>query len=130
MREVIVSAYPKSGVTWLMHLICDLLEGRHQDTQQMTPLSYDHPVTSDWLIRKNHYPYWSQTIHYVMGKMVVMSQRDPRDVVVSAMLYRKTTDLKQAIGVMIQSHYVDYLESWLKPVEPLKVAKLIVTRYE
>lgn len=130
MREVIVNAYPKSGVTWLMHLVCDLLEGQHQDTQQMEPLSYGHPVTSDWLIRKNHYPYWSQAIPYVKGKTVVMSQRDPRDVVVSAMCYRKTTDLKQAIGVMIQSHYVDYLESWLKPKEPLKVKKLIITRYE
>ncbi len=132
MKEVIVTAYPKSGVTWLMRLICDLLEAQHQDTQQMEPLSYGHPVSGEWVVRKNHYPYWEHAIPYLKGKTVVLSQRDPRDVVVSAMFYRKTTDLKLAIEVMAspKRSYANWVESWLKPVEPLKVKKLIITRYE
>lgn len=130
MREVLVNAFPKSGVTWLLHLICDLLEGQHQDTPKMEPLTYDHPITSDWVIRKAHYPYWEQAIPHLKGKTVVLTQRDPRDIVVSAMFYRKAPDLDKAIGVLVKSNYVDYLESWLKPVEPLRVKKLIVTRYE
>lgn len=130
MNEVIVNAFPKSGVTWLLHLVCDLLEGQHQDTPQMEPLSYGHPVSGGWVVRKTHYPYWSQAIPILKNKIVVLTQRDPRDIVVSAMHYRKAPDLKQAIDVMVKSRYVDYLESWLEPVEPLKVKKLIVTRYE
>lgn len=130
VNEVLVNAYPKSGVTWLLHLVCDLLEGVHQDTPQMKPLTYDHPVTSDWVIRKTHYPYWEQAIPHLKKKIVVLTQRDPRDIVVSAMHYRKALDLGKAIDVMVQSNYVGYLESWLKPVEPLKVEKLVITRYE
>ncbi len=130
MRQVLINAYPKSGVTWLMHLVCDLLEGVHQDSDAMPPLSYDHPVTSDWVIRKTHYSYWSAAIPHVKGKVVVLTQRDPRDIVVSAMYYRGTTDLDAAIAQLIHSNYVDYLESWLKPPEKLRVEKLIITRYE
>jgi hypothetical protein len=130
MKEIIVNAFPKSGVTWLLHLVCDLLEAQHQDTPQMEPLSYGHPVSGEWVVRKTHYPYWEQAIPHLKGKVVIFTQRDPRDVVVSAMFYRKTTDLDEAIDVMIKSKYVDYLESWLKPVEPLKVAQVIYTRYE
>jgi hypothetical protein len=130
VNEVLINAYPKSGVTWLLHLICDLLEGVHQDTPQMSPLTYEHPVTSDWVVRKTHYPYWSAAIPHVKGKAVVLTQRDPRDIVVSAMYYRKTTDLDQAIDVMVKSDYVGWLESWLRSPEPLKVKKLITTCYE
>lgn len=129
MRQVLVNAYPKSGVTWLMHLVCDLLEGVHQDTDTSPALSYDHPVTSDWIIRKNHYPYWSQAIPHLKGKTVVLTQRDPRDITISAMYYRSTTDLNQAIGQMIASNYVGWLDSWFYPQATLK-CKLIRTSYE
>jgi hypothetical protein len=129
MKEVIVNAFPKSGVTWLLHLVCDLLEAQHQDSPEMEPVSYGHPVRGGWVVRKTHYPYWEQAIPYVMGKTVVFTQRDPRDIVVSAMFYRKTTDLREAINVMIKSSYVSYIGSWLKPVEEIK-ADLILTRYE
>lgn len=130
MNEVIVSAYPKSGVTWLLRLICDLLEAQHQDTPKMEPLSYGHPVSGCWVARKTHYPYWEQIKAIVKNRTVVFIQRDPRDVVVSAMHYGGSKDLKRSINSMAGGSYVDYLESWLKPVEPLKVAKLIITRYE
>lgn len=130
MNEVIVSAYPKSGVTWLLRLICDLLEAQHQDTPQMEPLSYGHPVRGGWVVRKTHYPYWEQIKAIVKNRIVVFIQRDPRDVVVSAMHYGGSKDLKRSINSMVGGSYVDYLESWFKPVEPLKVKKLITTRYE
>lgn len=132
MNEVIVNAYPKSGVTWLLRLICDLLQGVHQDTAKMTPLSYDHPVTSDWVIRKTHYPYWQHAIPILKGKTVVVSQRDPRDIVVSAMFYRSTTDLDLAIKVMAspKRSYSEWVESWIIPNEAHNKIKLVKTRYE
>ena len=131
MRQLIVNAYPKSGLTWLVHLVCDLLEGVHQDTDQMDPITYDHPVTTDWLIRKVHKPNWGDDIPYLTGKIVVFTQRDPRDVVVSAMHYRGTTDLDAAIGQMINSQYIGWLNSILKPspLHPLRF-KRICTSYE
>ncbi len=132
MKEVIVNAYPKSGVTWLLRLICDLLEAQHQDTPQMEPLTYGHQVKGGWIVKKTHYPYWEHAIPILKGKTVVMSQRDPRDVVVSAMFYRKTMDLDAAINVIIhpKNSYTKWVGSWLDPIEPLKVARCIFTKYE
>jgi len=130
VKEVFVNAFPKSGVTWLMRLICDLLEAQHQDTPQMEPLTYGHPVKGGWVVKKTHYPYWQHSIPILKGKTVVVSQRDPRDVAVSAMFYRKTTDLEAAIDVMIQSDYAKWIGSWLTPVERLKVAQCVFTKYE
>ena len=130
MKEVFVNAFPKSGVTWLMRLICDLLEAQHQDTPQMEPLTYGHPVKGGWVVKKTHYPYFQHSIPILKGKTVVVSQRDPRDVAVSAMFYRKTTDLEAAIDVMIQSDYAKWIGSWLTPVERLKVAQCVFTKYE
>lgn len=131
VKAVIINAYPKSGVTWLLRLVCDLLEGIHQDTPQMEPLSYGHPVTSDWIVQKAHYPYWEHAIPHLKGKIVVVTQRDPRDIVVSAMHYRGTSDLDLAISVMTapKRSYAKWVESWLAPAQ-LKVKKLIITRYE
>jgi hypothetical protein len=130
VKKVIVNAFPKSGVTWLLHLVCDLLEAQHQDTPQMEPLSYGHPVSGEWVVKKTHYPYWEQAIPYLKGKTVVLTQRDPRDIAVSAMFYRKAPDLDKAIDVMIKSDYVGWMESWLKPVDDIKVKKMIFTCYE
>lgn len=133
MRKVVVNAYPKSGVTWLLRLVCDLLEGQHQDTPQMEPLSYGHPVSGGWVVRKAHYPYWEHAIPILKGKTVVVTQRDPRDIVVSAMFYRGTTDLKLAINVMASSKrsYAQWIESWLIPNEAHnKMRSLVKTRYE
>lgn len=136
MREVLVNAYPKSGLTWLVHLVCDLLEGVQRDNEQMSPVAWDHPVMSDWVVRKIHRPYWDDNIPYLEGKTVILIQRDPRDIIVSAMYYRGTTDLDAAIAQLVHSNYVEYMDSWLvpecqpKPGEPLKVAKLLFAAYE
>ncbi|KKN30242.1 hypothetical protein LCGC14_0835920 [marine sediment metagenome] len=139
MKEVIVNAFPKSGMTWLLRLLCDLLEAQHKDTPQMETLSYGHPIGNEWIVKKRHGPYWKETVptywdlsdtSTLAGGTVVMIQRDPRDVVVSGMFYYQNPDAKFAIGVMVSSQYVDYLNSWLKPIESLNVAKLIFTQYE
>lgn len=122
VQEIIVTAYPKSGVTWLVHLLSDLLDSPQQDTT-------DGPIVGCWgvrcdgsyVIRKKHEPY---TPHLHDGKIVVLTQRDPRDVIVSAHHYHRLDSLDETIDQCL-AEYEPWMRSWLD-----SGAYTVATRYE
>lgn len=116
--EVYVVAYPKSGITWLVHLLCDLLDSPQQDIPG-GPIIGCWGVRCDggYVVRKSHDAYGAR----FAGKTVVFMQRDPRDVIVSTSHYcRWSMDrtIKYVIG-----NYESWIYPWLN-------SGAIITRYK
>lgn len=117
MKEIIVNAYPKSGITWLIHLLCDLLDSPQQDLPNQPLIWNGTGRGGKFIIRKRHNPYMSE----MEGKTVVFIHRDPRDVMISAMHYRSSNNLQVALDKLKTSiyheinwngDYIDYINSW------------------
>lgn len=114
MKEILVTAYPKSGLTWLIHMLCDLLDSPQQDNEDDISRYWGPGREGGYVIRKRHTPY-KKTLE---GKTVIFTQRDPRDVVVSSMFYRSNSEagLMANMGPMLASEpvYTRWLGSWIK----------------
>lgn len=127
MIEILVNAYPKSGLTWLIHLLCDLLESPQHDTPGAPLLNWSPVTNGGYVLRKRHEPYNDG----LLGKVVVLTQRDPRDVAVSAMHYRRQASIKDAMQTLwgacygFPQCYTGWLGSWIDTEE-----YTVITRYE
>lgn len=108
MKEIYAVAYPKSGITWLIHLLCDLLDSPQQDIP-------GGPVVGCWgarcdggyVVRKSHDAYGP----HLAGKTIVFTQRDPRDVIVSTYHYRVRLSLEDAIQQVL-GNYLAWMDTW------------------
>lgn len=115
--EVYVVAYPKSGVTWLIHLLCDLLDSPQQDIP-------GGPIVGRWgvrcdggyMMRKSHDAYGSR----FAGKIVVFTQRDPRDVIVSTSHYCRWS--MDSAAKYVTGNYESWIRPWLN-------SGAVITRY-
>lgn len=106
-QDIIVVAQPRSGITWLNKLLGDALSSglvAYDRDGIDPPLFFGPRQDGDYLIRKSHY---AQSYN----APVVFLQRDPRDVAVSRMHYRKMTDL----GAVIKTMHT--YESWMQEME-------------
>lgn len=126
--ELIVTAYPKSGVTWLIRLLSDTLDLLQCNVDEEQGYWGEHGRNG--IIRKRHTPYSPE----YKNKLVIAGQRDPRDVIVSAAHYRggqpigdaiKTllTPMNTTLGPQSEYTYVEYVSSWFGKATAL-------TRYE
>jgi len=96
MKNIYVVTQPRSGTTWLVRLLSDALASgmvAHNREGIDEPLFAGQRTDGDYLIRKAHYAQ-------EYDGTVVFLQRDPRDVAVSRMHYRKMTDLSAVIKTM------------------------------
>lgn len=131
---IYVTAYPKSGITWLVRLLSDVLDSPvyNRSTDKYIWWSRGEEIGSAWWgKRKKSYvihechEYYQPKLHD--GKTIVFLQRDPRDVTISAWFYRgRKMPLEQSMRTMWEGkHYADWVNSWFNP-------GLIVkhTRYE
>lgn len=117
--QVHVTAFPKSGVTWLVRLLSDLLESPQQDTPEMTPVSWGPRSNGNYIVCKKH------VYKRPESGIVVFSQRDPRDVAISAMYYRSLKDLSVSMRTMFNEEYERCIRAWID-----KKSYDVATRYE
>ena len=122
MKEILVTAYPKSGITWLIHLLSDLLQSPQQD-QPLGDLKYWGPIhRRDYAIRKRHstynLPHYEFNIipEYAIDNIIIFLQRDPRDVAVSQWHFRgRKQSFEDSTRVLWQSvpiTYQEWVSSW------------------
>jgi hypothetical protein len=129
--EIYVTSYPRSGNTWLNKLLCDLLRSPLKDTPEMAPAWFGPHRDGEHVIRKVHRV---GTDKLDRGKWVLI-QRDPRDVVVSAMYYNGGTSLWSFLAWNLcrcsgddptMGVYETWLRSWLDHPDTLDA----ITKYE
>ena len=117
-KNLITIATPRSGLTWLNRLLSDALSSGMVAVERE---GIDDPIFAgpfqhgDYLIRKSH---WAKKYN----APTVLLFRDPRDVAVSRMYYRKMTDLTAVIQTM------HTYEKWMRDMET--IGWTVVTSYE
>lgn len=153
-QTIIVSAYTKSGSTWVVRLLADILNcpsaGSHssQDKKEIASEGWDRP--GNFIVRKGHYRLGeisdfekSITTGYDMipephvifphrqkGEHIIFLIRDPRDIIVSACHHWKRRSRKEIINLVCHGGLAnlpawdEYLEQWWK------IENCIRTSYE
>lgn len=117
-KNLIAIATPRSGLTWLNRLLSDALSSGMVAVERA---GIDAPVFAGpfqhgkHLIRKSH---WAKKYN----APTVLLFRDPRDVAVSRMHYRKMTDLSAVIKSM------NTYEKWMRDMQ--EIGWTVVTHYE
>lgn len=135
-EEVFTTGYPRCGNTWLDRILSDALNSALQiKPKEVIEYFGPDPHDGNYVIRKTHF-YSNQYngIGYsgVPAKMVLI-QRDPRDMAVSVMYYRKVEpDLMSVLkSVFLNQHhpgipvigYRWFIESWLESPDYTAITK-------
>lgn len=109
-KDIYVIAYPKSGITWLIRLLSDVLSSPVYD-QSTGEYVWWGGKEGGYIIHNRH-EYYQPELHD--GKIIVFLQRDPRDIVISAWFYRgHKIPLEQSMRTMWQGKtYVSWVGSW------------------
>lgn len=122
--EVFTTGFPRSGSTWTVRLLCGIFSAVHQDTLEMEPLNHHGGVPDpEYVVRKTHW-FRDQVVvgGYLDGPtFLVWVFRDPRDMVVSMMHYRRADELAPVISsirdkVLDSGRHVgfgNYVRGWM-----------------
>jgi len=145
VTNLFITGYPRSGNTWTNRLLSDILDSPLQNTPDMEPIYYGE-TGGKYVILKRH--------SKVREGLTLFVYRDPRDVAVSRMFYRRLPDLTTAIDGMLGTNgdtldmvgsvigeYNEFVRTWYNradaqiryedlhasPVETLSLAILALT---
>jgi len=95
-KEIYVTAFPRSGNTWLNRLLADVLNSPMQTQPNAVVNWASEGRDGDYVLRKAHKLGYEKTD----GKWIFI-QRDPRDVAVSAMYYSKSPSLLETLMTLL-----------------------------
>lgn len=117
MRVAIrTTGHPRSGNTWVNRLLSDALNAGMQTEPRAEVQYWGKDWDSQYVIRKTH-------SRDPLPFPCVYVQRDPRDVLVSAMHYRRIPNIDQMLGKVTNADefrsiwdYRSYVEAWLPRV--------------
>lgn len=110
-KKVYVNAHPKSGTTWLIHLLCDLLDSPQTGIELSHPLVWGPRQDGGYQIIKQHSSYED----IPKDGMIVFLQRDIRDVIVSFHFYNGGTEDESIEGMLntVLHEYTEFYEGWI-----------------
>lgn len=134
-QTIIISAYPKSGSSWLTRLLADTLNcpsaGSHpsQDKREIASEGWDR--SGDYIVRKGHYrlafynvateflhkPHLLSLYHKTNERIIFLI-RDPRDIIVSACHHWKKRSREEVIklvchgGLANMPSWDEYIKQW------------------
>lgn len=129
LKEIIICSQPRSGNAWLCRLLGDALDSplqSHNTTDE--PEYFGEGRDGGYIIRKTHRSLKDRV--WSIDTPTILLQRDPRDVVVSRMFYRRLepteANLMATIKslVNVQQPYDNWIRLWQQE------HRIILTSYE
>lgn len=142
VADVYTTGYPRSGSTWIGRLLSDLLDCPLSNVQPVDPpmdMQFCQHDGGKYVVRKTH---WLCNQWPGDGKIVLV-QRDPRDIAISAMFYRNLKPTIENLSGVISwmcsdirdqpekymmfheaGHYEKFIRCWLLD------DRIIETKYE
>lgn len=126
LKEIYVVGRPRSGTVWLNRLVADALNSPLEAPGLKADKAEYHGPGRDggYVVRKTH--------DGIKRGPTVFIQRDPRDVAVSTMFYRHSSDLFTVVRQMCEPYNTSYkyhIRIWLDRPQNIK-SFVVFTRYE
>lgn len=115
-KTCIVVGYPRSGNTWLVRMIAELLNSPVSRFGNALPIGTEgNHRKGDWLVTQLHLrplfdleskeairDSWAFNFNAWKGENIILISRDPRDVAISAMHYWELESIRKALNCMYE----------------------------
>lgn len=127
LKEIIIVSSPRSGNAWLTRLLGDALDSplqTHNTTEE--PEYFGLGRDGGFIIRKTHRPRRDRV--WSANTPTILLQRDPRDMIVSRMFYRRLEPTKENLMatikslVNVQQPYDNWIRLWQQEKDIVQIS--------
>jgi hypothetical protein len=115
------TAYPKSGVTWLVRLLSDLLDSPQSGGEILEPIYWGDQGGNHTIVKT----HWRVDEYPKGNHKIVVLQRDPRDVAVSAMYYSSLEPTDENLTLVIETMVSTVIGIELIPTRTYQIYHLL-----
>lgn len=144
-REIFITSHPRSGNAWLHRLLADALSAPLQTWRDDAVLyDFSEAIGDKFLVRKCHVTGWEEDNSIIKKRgFVIFLQRDPRDVTISQMFFRRKKPIEENVTLTIWSNMrpppantpdeykdMNIYEAWIRSYTRHPERYDIETRYE
>ena len=105
-KEVFITSHPRSGNAWLHRLLADALSAPLQTWRDRAVLTeFSESTGGPYLVRKAHVTGWEADNAVIHERgTVIWLHRDPRDVTISQMYFRRKKPIEENVTRVIWSN--------------------------